>query len=138
MAPESEGITPRRKLRVTTGCQTCRARRVKCDESKPSCNNCGKKHRTCVYDNGAPGMSRTRAAQRRAQNPSDIVSSPAPVHPRLEDDPSHSHAQSAVRNTPPRVNAEQNSQGVSPVNPEGVGPRHIRDEPAPDVASRGG
>lgn len=35
------------------------------------------------------------------------------------------------------MNAEQNSQGVSPVNPEGVGPRHIRDEPAPDVASRG-
>ena len=30
---------------------TCRARRVKCDESKPTCRNCSKKNRPCQYPN---------------------------------------------------------------------------------------
>jgi hypothetical protein len=35
------------KKRTKTGCQTCRARRVKCDEGKPECNNCVKARREC-------------------------------------------------------------------------------------------
>ncbi|KAL4868592.1 hypothetical protein BDV12DRAFT_96220 [Aspergillus spectabilis] len=43
----------RRRLRVTTGCRTCRSCRVKCDEQKPICRNCAKRNRRCVYDNAA-------------------------------------------------------------------------------------
>ncbi|KAF2849537.1 hypothetical protein T440DRAFT_399071 [Plenodomus tracheiphilus IPT5] len=38
-----------RGLRTTTGCLTCRKRRVKCDEGKPTCATCGKSERECVY-----------------------------------------------------------------------------------------
>ncbi|KAL4920307.1 hypothetical protein BDW62DRAFT_177196 [Aspergillus aurantiobrunneus] len=42
----SRGPT-RKRLRVNTGCRTCRTRRVKCDEEKPTCRNCAKKKRLC-------------------------------------------------------------------------------------------
>jgi Fungal Zn(2)-Cys(6) binuclear cluster domain len=35
------------KKRTKTGCQTCRSRRIKCDEAKPVCNNCTKGKRIC-------------------------------------------------------------------------------------------
>ncbi|KAF2675808.1 hypothetical protein K458DRAFT_323648 [Lentithecium fluviatile CBS 122367] len=38
-----------RGLRTTTGCLTCRKRRVKCDEGKPRCRQCTKSERGCVY-----------------------------------------------------------------------------------------
>ncbi|KAF2269725.1 hypothetical protein CC78DRAFT_452857 [Lojkania enalia] len=36
-------------LRTTTGCLTCRKRRVKCDEKKPQCSQCSKAERVCIY-----------------------------------------------------------------------------------------
>lgn len=39
------------KRRTKTGCQTCRKRRIKCDEARPSCRNCLKSKRACQgYD----------------------------------------------------------------------------------------
>ncbi|KAF2500255.1 hypothetical protein BU16DRAFT_578253 [Lophium mytilinum] len=35
------------KIRVKTGCTTCRIRRVKCDETKPACLRCTKTGRKC-------------------------------------------------------------------------------------------
>ncbi|KAF2122548.1 hypothetical protein BDV96DRAFT_639128 [Lophiotrema nucula] len=42
-------------LRSKTGCLTCRARRVKCDEGQPICGQCAKKSRPCQYE--APRLS---------------------------------------------------------------------------------
>ncbi|KAE9380390.1 hypothetical protein N431DRAFT_432668 [Stipitochalara longipes BDJ] len=39
-----------------TGCARCRARRVKCDESKPVCHSCNRHGVSCVYEN-APNLS---------------------------------------------------------------------------------
>ena len=48
------GLASERKKKFTSkvksGCQTCRARRVKCDESKPTCSNCLRGARLCTYD----------------------------------------------------------------------------------------
>ncbi|KAM0438536.1 hypothetical protein ACHAPT_001285 [Fusarium lateritium] len=38
-----------RGLRTSTGCLTCRRRRVKCDERKPRCVQCSKSDRDCRY-----------------------------------------------------------------------------------------
>ncbi|EHA52879.1 hypothetical protein MGG_05153 [Pyricularia oryzae 70-15] len=39
------------KRRTKTGCLTCRKRRIKCDETHPTCNNCKKSKRECAgYD----------------------------------------------------------------------------------------
>ncbi|KAL2134768.1 hypothetical protein VTI74DRAFT_10842 [Chaetomium olivicolor] len=35
------------RKRTKTGCLTCRRRRIKCDEGKPTCNNCVKSRRDC-------------------------------------------------------------------------------------------
>lgn len=34
------------------GCRTCVSRRVRCDQSKPVCNNCTKGNRECHYSEG--------------------------------------------------------------------------------------
>ncbi|KAH6872616.1 hypothetical protein BKA58DRAFT_438723 [Alternaria rosae] len=38
------------KFRSRSGCLTCRARRVKCDETRPVCKACGKKNRPCQWE----------------------------------------------------------------------------------------
>ena len=44
--PTAHQEKPIRK-RTKTGCQTCRTRRIKCDEGKPECHNCMKSKRQC-------------------------------------------------------------------------------------------
>ncbi|KAH8883251.1 hypothetical protein GQ53DRAFT_798456 [Thozetella sp. PMI_491] len=36
-------------VKVKTGCTTCRARKIKCDETKPSCNQCTRAGKKCAY-----------------------------------------------------------------------------------------
>ncbi|KAF9729407.1 hypothetical protein PMIN06_005877 [Paraphaeosphaeria minitans] len=73
-----------RGLRTTTGCLTCRKRRVKCDECKPRCGQCLKSDRECIYpqftDDGAAttGSSGQEATTSPAQpRGSIVVDSPA-------------------------------------------------------------
>ncbi|ORY63082.1 uncharacterized protein BCR38DRAFT_458320 [Pseudomassariella vexata] len=43
LAPKKTAVRKRTK----TGCLTCRKRRIKCDEGRPTCNNCIKSKRNC-------------------------------------------------------------------------------------------
>ncbi|KAL4895264.1 hypothetical protein BDV59DRAFT_199940 [Aspergillus ambiguus] len=49
--PKRRRIRPSRArgLRSRTGCLTCRERRVKCDDGKPTCVRCSKSNRICRY-----------------------------------------------------------------------------------------
>ncbi|PSN62432.1 hypothetical protein BS50DRAFT_649350 [Corynespora cassiicola Philippines] len=38
------------KFRSKSGCLTCRSRRVKCDETHPTCGQCSKKNRPCSWE----------------------------------------------------------------------------------------
>ncbi|GJC77758.1 white-opaque regulator 2 [Colletotrichum liriopes] len=52
------------------GCQMCRTRRIKCDETKPTCNQCAKSRRQCPgYKDEFDLVFRneTKATERRAQ-----------------------------------------------------------------------
>jgi len=51
--------------RVRTGCLTCRARKVKCDEQRPSCQKCTRLKRACVY--------KTSNKHRPSSTPTDTV-----------------------------------------------------------------
>ncbi|GKZ24644.1 hypothetical protein AbraIFM66951_011914 [Aspergillus brasiliensis] len=52
-----------RGLRTKTGCLTCRERRVKCDDGKPTCLRCSKSARICRYDsNSFPNPHQGHAA----------------------------------------------------------------------------
>ncbi|KAI4750505.1 hypothetical protein E4T52_16938 [Aureobasidium sp. EXF-3400] len=46
-ATPPEVSRPSRKLKVRTGCITCKIRKVKCDEEKPSCKRCTDARRKC-------------------------------------------------------------------------------------------
>ncbi|KAJ0424477.1 hypothetical protein BJY00DRAFT_327001 [Aspergillus carlsbadensis] len=47
-----------RGLRTSTGCLTCRERRVKCDDGKPNCMRCTKSGRVCRYRQPAEQQKR--------------------------------------------------------------------------------
>ncbi|CAI7664073.1 unnamed protein product [Penicillium manginii] len=65
-----------RGLRTRTGCLTCRERRVKCDDGKPTCLRCSKSDRICRYaQNITQDVDQRHAA--RAENEGE----PARTHP---------------------------------------------------------
>lgn len=69
----TETQTPKRRVR--TGCLTCRRRRRKCDEGKPSCANCQNKRIQCRY-----GVNLTFLPDNASSlNPEDIRSFPSPA-----------------------------------------------------------
>ncbi|KAL2830480.1 hypothetical protein BDW59DRAFT_141019 [Aspergillus cavernicola] len=37
--------------KVRSGCLVCKSRRIKCDETKPTCRNCTRSKRNCAYSN---------------------------------------------------------------------------------------
>lgn len=45
--PRPSSLKPKRRTKTFTGCWTCRARRVKCDEHKPHCLRCRRSGRNC-------------------------------------------------------------------------------------------
>lgn len=55
-----------RGLRTSTGCLTCRKRRVKCGEQRPVCANCAKSDRLCEYAIQSPQSESTRAEAHNA------------------------------------------------------------------------
>ncbi|KAJ5133377.1 hypothetical protein N7448_001594 [Penicillium atrosanguineum] len=58
--------------RTRSGCFTCRARRIKCDEGRPVCERCRKGSRDCVYPSPAAPSKGARAGgkSRSARPPS--------------------------------------------------------------------
>ncbi|KAL2819512.1 hypothetical protein BJX63DRAFT_11958 [Aspergillus granulosus] len=55
-----------RGLRTSTGCLTCRERRVKCDDGKPSCLRCSKSGRVCRYRQPAEQQKKVEEARHAA------------------------------------------------------------------------
>ncbi|ODN79329.1 hypothetical protein, variant [Cryptococcus amylolentus CBS 6039] len=71
----STGRPKRKRVRTVTGCRTCRARRVKCDEQRPKCGNCLRHPlRVCEYEFGVPESERTRTASPQRQGTANLHS----------------------------------------------------------------
>ncbi|KIV88962.1 hypothetical protein PV10_08586 [Exophiala mesophila] len=49
IGPKSVSQKTKTKTRTRTGCNTCRRRRIKCDEARPSCSCCTKSQLSCNY-----------------------------------------------------------------------------------------
>ncbi|KAF1978557.1 hypothetical protein BU23DRAFT_227505 [Bimuria novae-zelandiae CBS 107.79] len=87
------------KLRVKTGCETCRARRVKCDETKPECLRCTKTGRKCEgykHVNTARHVSPSTAASYR--NSAFLVVPQKPTSPSIPKPPTRSLSPDAMEN----------------------------------------
>ncbi|KAL4974720.1 hypothetical protein BDW66DRAFT_167575 [Aspergillus desertorum] len=65
---------PRRR----TGCLTCRARKVRCDETRPTCANCTRLRLQCVYKSAViPGFEIPRARPARSRSVSSTTTAEA-------------------------------------------------------------
>ncbi|KAH4254947.1 hypothetical protein HBI04_172190 [Parastagonospora nodorum] len=109
-----------RGLRTSTGCLTCRKRRVKCDETLPRCRNCDRVGRDCAYPEKptVPQRSRTLSAREASEVPakptvahpsasltshvnnSDIISRPEPENAVIDPAPSYPSFSLAPREVP--------------------------------------
>ncbi|EXJ91154.1 hypothetical protein A1O1_04263 [Capronia coronata CBS 617.96] len=56
--PKATGVAQRSR----TGCQTCRNRKLKCDEARPVCGQCQKSHRECIRSEGVTFRHHQNAA----------------------------------------------------------------------------
>ncbi|KAL2852423.1 hypothetical protein BJY01DRAFT_232629 [Aspergillus pseudoustus] len=72
-----------RGLRTSTGCLTCRERRVKCDDGKPNCLRCTKSGRVCRYRQPADQQKKAEGAQ-YGENDIGITPSVAQEQPRVD------------------------------------------------------
>ncbi|KAJ6258439.1 hypothetical protein Dda_6479 [Drechslerella dactyloides] len=56
--------------RTRSGCFTCRARRVKCDETRPICERCAKGGRQCTFPDPTATPKSTRTRRKQPNTPS--------------------------------------------------------------------
>jgi Fungal Zn(2)-Cys(6) binuclear cluster domain len=89
------------RVRVRTGCLVCRARKVKCDEQRPSCLRCTKIKRKCVYKVSTSALPLLKPA-------------PPKVTDRLHQHNVHNVHSVSRRHT---VNGEHTNQ-TPPISPE--------------------
>ncbi|KAF9740144.1 hypothetical protein PMIN06_003765 [Paraphaeosphaeria minitans] len=87
------------KLRVKTGCETCRARRVKCDEAKPECLRCTKTGRKCEgYKHVQTARHGSPSAAASFRNSSFLVVPQKPPSPNVPKSPTRSLSPDAMEN----------------------------------------
>ncbi|KAG8416435.1 hypothetical protein J3458_007021 [Metarhizium acridum] len=70
-----------------TGCQRCRARRVKCDEAKPICSNCTRLQLTCLYDRVKPASQPPPPPLPSSSSSSSTAAKEAPGPESIADPP---------------------------------------------------
>ncbi|KAI9839307.1 MAG: hypothetical protein M1819_003302 [Sarea resinae] len=106
--------------RTRSGCYTCRSRRVKCDEARPTCERCRKGARECVYPEppaakGAGSSGTSKAAQARRSIPEESSSGEISESEELEklatiEDEESSMADSTRRSSvaaPPKLTSSE-------------------------------
>ncbi|CAK7206459.1 hypothetical protein SEUCBS139899_009254 [Sporothrix eucalyptigena] len=81
-AANADTERPRKRRRARTGCLTCRARRVKCDETHPQCNNCANRFVECTWTNSVAAQSEqgtlTTNATSAPPTPTPTPATPSP------------------------------------------------------------
>ncbi|TFY66432.1 hypothetical protein EVG20_g4654 [Dentipellis fragilis] len=109
---------------IVIACRQCRARKIRCDSTRPECNNCSRRSNECVYD-AAPkrrGPDKRPGTRQRSckKRPAD-GSAPVPKKKRRTDPADEHHALHA-QHTPPSPNLKP---------PPGA--RQIDIKPEPDL-----
>ncbi|KAF1993750.1 hypothetical protein P154DRAFT_477036 [Amniculicola lignicola CBS 123094] len=94
--------------RPSKGCESCRSRKVKCDEGKPRCGRCTKSHNECKYRDQADLLFRNQTAF-AAQKAEESWRKRAKSHTRAS-------SSDASRPSPPSIGSQQSppSERLSP------------------------
>ncbi|KAF2972012.1 hypothetical protein GQX73_g1528 [Xylaria multiplex] len=101
------------------GCQMCRTRRIKCDETKPTCNQCAKSRRQCpgyMDDFDLMFRNETKATERRAQraNKKALAQKAEKQDSPLNDASSTSSSSTASSSSPVSVKTPSSWVATSP------------------------
>ncbi|KAH7075668.1 fungal-specific transcription factor domain-containing protein [Paraphoma chrysanthemicola] len=114
-APETAGVTKRKQSKSRNGCITCKNKRLKCDETKPTCQQCARRAVTCggykkdfkwrpFEEPNAPTKQATKA--RKDSNSNAPTSAPIQVHNTSAFQDQHygysGHAQNTYFPNPPQ------------------------------------
>ncbi|KAK4143080.1 sterol uptake control protein 2 [Dichotomopilus funicola] len=83
--PKRTVVRPRPHPKTRTGCRTCKRRRVKCDESRPSCRRCIKSGLPCDFiihgaSSASPAVPVDQDPLPPPQHPVSTVSSPCEIN----------------------------------------------------------
>ncbi|KDQ53454.1 hypothetical protein JAAARDRAFT_136956 [Jaapia argillacea MUCL 33604] len=121
--PRPNNAAPQRKrpkyTRSKTGCLTCRAKKIKCDETKPSCMRCTHGQRECTWPEGVPSRKKPAPKKQHSadNHPSTAgspgiseASTPPTRHPSPPNKPEH---QTLDLNLPPLVSRRHSEPYLS-------------------------
>ncbi|KAH7017942.1 uncharacterized protein B0I36DRAFT_354272 [Microdochium trichocladiopsis] len=71
--------------KVTSGCKTCKRRRIRCDETRPKCLRCQRSKVDCDYGSAPPAAAQaTPASSSRTASPQASELSPPESRPRAD------------------------------------------------------
>ncbi|KAJ6115309.1 hypothetical protein N7486_001087 [Penicillium sp. IBT 16267x] len=96
MPPDRQRAT--RIVRVRTGCWSCRRRKKKCDEVRPTCGGCMRNDLSCQWPtvpgkNSDPASHVSRISEERCSSPLKVIEE---FKPTRSPSPASSHRQSSV------------------------------------------
>ncbi|KAI8939425.1 hypothetical protein NX059_003205 [Plenodomus lindquistii] len=131
--------------RSKSGCLTCRARRVKCDETRPKCKACSKKNRPCEWEapyakfkDYQPESSSSKSPVTRQDEGNAIDSSMMDVDGAARSEESKSRANSPRRNNSRTgASTEGASASISSPSVAGYSPGSSLGIPGPRSSTRG-
>ncbi|KIW68731.1 hypothetical protein PV04_04655 [Phialophora macrospora] len=115
----NEEVSKRKQPKSRNGCITCKARRMKCDESKPTCQQCSRRGVPC---GGYPMYLRWKpVAQRKDHGPSRLTQGQTtPTRSQLIFDPAESDVPTShhMRSEPSHEQSERRSRKIARTSPD--------------------
>ncbi|KAJ7772597.1 hypothetical protein DFH07DRAFT_166098 [Mycena maculata] len=104
--PRQETTTRKRPkyTRSKTGCLTCRVKKIKCDEAKPSCMRCSHGQRDCTWPEGVPARKRAASVKESPDGAPSTASSTASPGMSEASSPSSTRGHSPPLRTPNELN----------------------------------
>lgn len=113
---------PRKRPKYTrskTGCLTCRAKKVKCDEARPICTRCAHGQRECTWPAPRQAVIRTCDTTESADSRSSTTSSPSvsepPTPPTKAKGPPPRRQAAIASNVVPRQPPRTSVDGALPI-----------------------
>ncbi|KAJ7091157.1 hypothetical protein C8R44DRAFT_817199 [Mycena epipterygia] len=104
--PRQEPTTRKRPkyTRSKTGCLTCRVKKIKCDEAKPSCMRCTHGQRDCTWPEGVPARKRAASVKESPDGGPSTASSTASPGMSESSSPSSTRGHSPPQRAPIELN----------------------------------
>ncbi|KAJ7496014.1 hypothetical protein B0H11DRAFT_2227009 [Mycena galericulata] len=104
--PRQEPTTRKRPkyTRSKTGCLTCRVKKIKCDEAKPSCMRCTHGQRDCTWPEGVPARKRASSVKESPDGGPSTASSTASPGMSEASSPSSTRGHSPPLRAPNELN----------------------------------